>query len=471
MPVWSRSSARWPRRRRRYQAAAAAATAVAAAAAVLGGCQAGHTGPGAASSPAATSASSPAATSASSLPPAGTAALPDCLTGVPVACYTPGQFRVAYGITPLLDRGIDGRGETVVLPEVAPEQGQQGNSDIRQDLALFDGRFGLPRVHLEVTTSLAGAVSPYLATKEELGDAEMVHAVAPGAAIRIILLRQGEVAADFAQMLRLAATLGGVVSMSIGQGERCVTSAGVSALNSALQADRDQDVTVIASSGDNGAAIVPCKGLTAPAPLKGVNLPASDPLVLAVGGTSLRASRTTGAYRGESAWNTPLPPAQERLLPADVEPPVASNGGFSSLFPRPSYQDGVAGIGTARGVPDVAGDASPYTGMAAIQDVAGQALIGPSSGTSASAPFWAGIIALADQYAGRHLGFINPAIYRIGRGPRYRAAFHDITTGDNTVAYPAGAITGYRAAPGWDPVTGWGSPDAQVLVPLLAAGG
>jgi hypothetical protein len=53
-------------------------------------------------------------------------------------------------------------------------------------------------------------------------------------------------------------------------------------------------------------------------------------------------------------------------------------------------------------------------------------------------------------------------------GPAYHAAFHDVTTGNNTVRFPPRTITGYRAAPGWDPVTGWGSPNAQVLVPLLA---
>ena len=99
--------------------------------------------------------------------------------------------------------------------------------------------------------------------------------------------------------------------------------------------------------------------------------------------------------------------------------------------------------------------------------MAGRAL-GVADGTSAAAPFWAGIIALADQYAAHRLGFVNPAIYRIGRNPAYNKAFHDITSGDNTVLYPQGTVTGYRAIPGWDPVTGWGSPNAQVLVPLLA---
>ena len=57
---------------------------------------------------------------------------------------------------------------------------------------------------------------------------------------------------------------------------------------------------------------------------------------------------------------------------------------------------------------------------------------------------------------------------RFARGPRYHQAFHDVTKGNNTVQFPPKTITGYQAAPGWDPATGWGSPDAQVLIPLLA---
>ena len=71
-------------------------------------------------------------------------------------------------------------------------------------------------------------------------------------------------------------------------------------------------------------------------------------------------------------------------------------------------------------------------------------------------------MALADQYAGRPLGFVNPAIYATGRSTIYHSAFHDITEGNNTVVFPSGTVTGYSAGPGWDPVTGWGSPDAQV---------
>ena len=456
MLVRSCRSARGPRRRHRYQAVAAAAAAVA----VLGGCGATRHDTAPASSTASPGTSSPAAAT-------------DCLAaGAPVACYTGRQFLVAYGITPLLDRGIDGRGQTVVLPEFAPVL-PVATSDIRQDMALFDRLSGLPAPRLEVDTRLDPGASPYLAGQEEAGDAEMVQRVAPGAAIRIILLPAftGAVQATATQVeaLRLAPSLGQVVAITFGLGESCYTPAEVSQWNAALQADRDQHVTVIASSGDNGAAIVPCDGLTAPAPRKGVNLPASSPLVLAVGGTSLQADRATGAYQRETAWNTPVP--KDTPIPAGYEPAEASNGGFSSLFPQPGYQDGVTGTGTRRGVPDVAADANPDTGMAGTSIVHGAQLIGPSSGTSAGAPFWAAIVALADQYAGHALGFVNPAIYRIGRSPSYHAAFHDITTGDNTVTYATRTVTGYRAAPGWDPVTGWGSPDAQVLVPLLAAGG
>jgi subtilase family serine protease len=120
-------------------------------------------------------------------------------------------------------------------------------------------------------------------------------------------------------------------------------------------------------------------------------------------------------------------------------------------------------------VPDVSGDGSSSAGMAFVFAAPGGAYaLLALGGTSAAAPFWAGLIALADQEAGHPLGFVNPAISRIAHGPDYAKAFHDITTGNNTVVVIGATITGYRAGPGWDPVTGWGAPDAQVIVALLA---
>jgi subtilase family serine protease len=116
----------------------------------------------------------------------------------------------------------------------------------------------------------------------------------------------------------------------------------------------------------------------------------------------------------------------------------------------------------------VSADASDRPGVAVVFSNGAGDTVQSHGGTSASAPIWAALIALADQYAGRHLGFVNSAIYQIARGPGYHQAFHDITTGNNTARFPSATITGYRATPGWDPVTGWGSPNAQALIPLLA---
>ena len=391
-------------------------------------------------------------------------------------CYTPHQLRVAYGIQPLLDRGIDGRGETVVLPELAESHlSPPLVSNIRQDLARFDSLFGLPAARLRVVTSLAGSASPWLAYGEEVLDLEMVHVIAPDAALTVVLVKAtslnnpGNAVTAAVAAIRLGISQGGVISISAaGQtgGEHCDTRAQVASVHSALQAAARHHVTVVAASGDVGAVGEPCaviKALTGGTfpPVKEVNLPASDPLVLAAGGTSLTASHKTGAYIGETAWGLPFGNPGTAFQ--------ASGGGFSRLFSRPGYQDGVAGIGARRGVPDVASDASGHTGMAiAISDGGGQYTIRNSGGTSATAPMWAGLIALADQYAGRHLGFVNPAIYRIGRSARYHQAFHDITSGNNTVRFPPRTITGYQASAGWDPVTGWGSPDGRVLIPLLA---
>jgi subtilase family serine protease len=366
-----------------------------------------------------------------------------------IPCYTPKQYEVAYGVAPLLSSGITGSGETVAFPELANKAGPN-YTDIRKDLAAFDRKFGLPAASLKVTTTLAGASAPYVAGTEEVEDTEIVHAIAPGATLDVILVpaNAGASIANFAAavtgMIKVAVGQGvSVVSVSASGGETKFTPAEVASLHAVLQQAAAQHVTVVASSGDTGV-------LSDQGPPKQVSLPASDPLVLGVGGTALDAFFKTGAYFGEMAWNQ------------DTD---ASAGGYSSLFPRPFYQDGVPGTGAMRGVPDVAADADSTTAMA--MTFSGGVLL-PAQGTSAATPLWAAVVALADHEAGQHLGFVNPAIYAIARSPAYHRAFHDVVTGDNSVMWSTGVFTGYEAGPGWDPVTGWGSPDAQVLVPLLA---
>jgi subtilase family serine protease len=141
-------------------------------------------------------------------------------------------------------------------------------------------------------------------------------------------------------------------------------------------------------------------------------------------------------------------------------------GGFSHLYARPAYQDDVPRTSKTMGVPDVAADADqpgppdrPHRRQHRNQPRYQQlhAAVG-------------GVIALADQYAHHDLGFVNPAIYRIGRSSSYHKAFHDITIGNDDAINGSVTVTGYQAGPGWDPATGLGSPNAQALIPLLARG-
>ena len=382
-----------------------------------------------------------------------------CLVPPGQTCYSLQAFRTAYGISPLLARGIDGRGRTVVLVEwLASAARGPADSNIFQDVFAFDSYFHLPPVKLTVVRGTAPMASADLAIGEEVEDVEMVHAVAPGAAIRVVLTG----AATFSA----SATVSGlsdvvpasrgtdVVSMSGGAFEDCFTPAQLAEGHSLISQLVGRHLTVTASSGDSGVADQQCGApISDQIPKRGVQYPASDPLVLAVGGTTLVANPTTGSYVTETAWDGPN---------------YGSSGGFSSVIARPSYQDGVGDIGAYRGVPDVAADASASSGLALVFALPSGPVAAPAAGTSAGAPFWAGLVALADQYAGRDLGFVNPAIYRIAQSANYHAAFHDIVKGDNTVVVDGKTLEGYRAAPGWSPVTGWGTPVASVVVPLLA---
>jgi subtilase family serine protease len=169
-----------------------------------------------------------------------------------------------------------------------------------------------------------------------------------------------------------------------------------------------------------------------------------------------------------------------------------SGGGYSILFSRPSFQNslppGSTYVGSSvgapgpnsnmRGVPDIAFQASSGTGPLVYMSLPGTKNSGagcsgadPCStgwyvvgGTSCSAPQWAGLVAIADQMAGKDLGYINPALYQIASDPsKYAADFFDVTIGNNTTS----SIPGYPASTGWDAVTGLGTPDAASLLPDL----
>jgi subtilase family serine protease len=394
----------------------------------------------------------------------------DCLDTTPQGndppqCYTPSVLRSVYGVQPLLDRGTDGRGETITVVSPAPSSSTSSPgqvppavTDIRQDLAAYDGEFALPPARIEVDTALGDPFSPWLATGEEVGDFEVLHTFAPAATLRVVVLPSDVLqnattaTTDMIAALRLAVSHTDVASISFSLGEHYFTSAQLAQMQSVLSWAAAHHVTVLAASGDSGASSDPRWGT----PYKEVSLPASNPLVLGVGGTLLDASPSTGAYISETA----MPAPGGRV-------DGTSGGGFSHLYGTPAYQQGVPGISTTRGGPDVSAAGIGNIPFTFTSD--GKTDIIALFGTSGSTPLWAGLVALADQYAHHDLGFINPAIYRIARSPAYHQAFHDVTAGGNTITIGSVTITGYEAGPGWDPVTGWGSPNAQVLIPLLTA--
>ncbi len=175
-----------------------------------------------------------------------------------IQCYSPGQYQVAYGVAPLLRSGITGKGETVVMPELAHIPGPN-LTDIRKDLAAFDRKFGLPAAKLKVTTALAGASAPYVAGTEEVEDTEIVHTIAPGAILGVVLVPANAVAsaANFAAAVTgvihaAIAQHAAVVSVSGSEGEHLFTPAEVARIHAALQQAAGRHLTVVASSGDTG---------------------------------------------------------------------------------------------------------------------------------------------------------------------------------------------------------------------------
>jgi kumamolisin len=174
-----------------------------------------------------------------------------------------------------------------------------------------------------------------------------------------------------------------------------------------------------------------------------VDYPASSPQVTGCGGTRLEVSN--GSIASEVVWD-------------DLPSGGATGGGVSATFPPPTWQSAAhvppsvnPGVTTGRGVPDVAADADPDTGYQVRVD-GGDTVVG---GTSAVAPLYAALTAIAVAKAGRPLGFLNPKLYALA------GVFRDITAGNN------GA---YTAAIGWDACTGLGSPGAEALIEALAEG-
>jgi subtilase family serine protease len=376
-------------------------------------------------------------------------------------CYGPAAIRAAYNVNGLLNNGFNGAGQTIVILDAF------GSPYIKSDLALFDQVFGLPDPSFtQITMPGTPPFDPTNGnmvgwTAEIALDVQWSHAMAPGARI-ILLAAKSDSDQDLTDALNYAINnhLGSVVSMSFGESEAVLGDPDgldiVQGWTSAFQNARQQNVTLLVSSGDQGSE-------TQGFGFQSASWPAASPLVTSVGGTNLQFGTAAhadpnGTYRSEMVWNDGF---------------GAGGGGMSILSTEPGFQsDNVpAAVNTTlhshRGVPDVAYNAGVVGGVIAAWSGSGLGanLFFIFGGTSAGSPQWAGIVADLNQAHRRPLGYLNPRLYQLGGSGALSGLFHDVTTGDNSFA----GVPGFAATPGYDLSTGWGTPNFGTLGVILAS--
>ena len=405
----------------------------------------------------------------------------DCQQLYQVACYGPAQVRQAYDLPALYAQGVTGHGATIVIVD------SYGSPTIRHDLAVFDRAYRLPAPPAFQVIQPVGRVPAYdPASSDMVGwagettlDVEWAHAIAPGAKILLVEtpVSETEGVHGFPQIITaeeyvIKHHLGDVISQSFSATEETFpTPAAVQALRGAYQlADRDH-VTVLAASGDSGAADLGPDETTYYA-FRVTSWPDSDPLVPGVGGTQLHFT-AQGTPAAPTVWNDTYNPAANEFTGGGAGPgPLASGGGTSIFFTRPRYQDGVRDIvGGSRGVPDISMSAACNGSVNTYGTYRGApAGWSQECGTSEATPLFAGIVALADQEAGHSLGLINPALYQLAA--EGKPGIVDVTSGDNTVSFTQDGrkqtVTGFSARPGYNLATGVGTVNARYFVPELA---
>lgn len=346
-------------------------------------------------------------------------------------------------------QGFDGTGQTIAIIEL-------GGGYKSTDLTTYFKELGVKKPSVTAVSVDGGhnkpENNPNGADGEVLLDIEVAGAVAPGAKIAVYFAPNTD--RGFLDAITTAVhdtrRKPSIISISWGAPEAEWTQQAIDNMNQAFQAAAALGVTIYCAAGDNGSNDGLANG-NPPDKLAHVDFPASSPFVVACGGTYVNA--TGGKITEEVVWN-------------DGATGGATGGGISDVFAIPDYQKNVKippsvnpNHRVGRGVPDIAGNASPRSGY--LVRVDGKEF--PIGGTSAVAPLWAGLTALLNQALGKPVGFFNPLLYQVGN----KGALHDITSGNNDLTNTGG----YPAGPGWDACTGWGSPDGTKLLQALKGGG
>ncbi len=413
--------------------------------------------------------------------------------------FVPNGIQNSYNLKPLYGAGYAGQGKTIAIVD------SFGYPQAASDLKTFSDAYGLPemcgmpgvacqpgmptfstlqfgnhQVKAPPPNSSPGQEDSNAWSVEVALDIEYAHTTAPQANILLVstptaetLGVQGFPNLMNAEQYVVDHHLADVVTQSFGAAEDSFGSyQSLKNLRHAFVSGTGQGMTFLASSGDygsTGTSKQPVGKGGALLPDTQVGWPASDPLVTAVGGTNL----CTDAPTGQTVDST-HPPTACSDYPGERETAWnGSGGGYSRVFSRPSYQDslpaGSAAIpASARGVPDISMDASCRTYVIVLDTAPGYNGYYGVCGTSAASPMFAGIVAIADQYAGHDLGQINGPLYTLANSSSSDSSIFDVTKGDNIQS--GTGIPGYSAGPGWDAVTGVGTPyDGANFVPALVS--
>ena len=398
-----------------------------------------------------------------------------------IACYLPGEIEQAYNLPALYREGITGKGQTIVIVD------SYGSPTARHDLAVFDRAAHLPAPPSLKIIQPAGKVAPYRPNSNRAGwagetdlDVEYAHTIAPQASILLVETptAENEGRTGFPDIVKAEEYvvnhhLGGVISQSFSATEQTfATPRRLLSLRGAYVDAARKGVTVLAASGDSGAADVRYNGSTYYLhPV--TSWPDSDPLVTGVGGTELHLNAAGDPTRPATVWNDTYNVATNKYIEGSKGPnPLAGGGGKSVIFSRPRYQDGVRMIvGSSRGVPDISMSGACNGAADMYQSFKGQpAGWYPTCGTSEATPEFAGIVALADQAAHHPIGLINPFLYELSA--RRAPGIVDVVTGNNTVSFRQGGklhtVRGFKALPGYDLASGVGTVNAPAFVRELA---
>jgi kumamolisin len=348
---------------------------------------------------------------------------------------TPQQVANVYNFPP-----GNGAGQTIGIYEMQTSEGAPGyaNEDLVQTMQAFGGNLNVPA---PIDVSIDGVANSGVSDGETGLDITIASAVAQGAQIAVYFT--GETPQNIIHAIQRMVHPGQgdpqptIMSISYGWGPDDESANSFAAqdytqLDQLFQDAANLNVTVLVSSGDSGA-FVESKTQAQ------TSYPSTEPWVISCGGTAV--GDIQGTNFDEYAWN-------------DGQQGGASGGGVSARFPVPSYQTG-AGVPKrnrtkqpGRGVPDIAGNASPYSGYP--QFVNGKEE--PIGGTSAVAPLYAGLMARINANLGYSVGFINPILYSLAG-----SAFRGIVSPPGPANNSFNGVTGYPVGAGWNACTGLGS--------------